>query len=234
MAATRATACSGTWTRGFSTWGGCAATRRSTIRRCRPSPLASTAASRRRDRDCPARAQVASRADRNRDGQEPWAWRDIEVIVYGVTRLLRVLAYQAVWPEVLGLRRSRSWWCATRRGSSVTSQKHQAWDAPSRSAPTVAQETKHRRPDPAFKPPRAAVGVTAAQAGTLLAAVSSAFRRIRSASRGTLPRPRTRSWRSSQKLTPNRRHVFFKLAKVSRARRPKSLRVLPLIFRFLT
>jgi len=26
------------------------------------------------------------------------------VIVYGVTRMLRVLAYQAVWPEVLGLR----------------------------------------------------------------------------------------------------------------------------------
>ena len=24
--------------------------------------------------------------------------------VYGVTRMLRVLAYQAVWPEVLGLR----------------------------------------------------------------------------------------------------------------------------------
>ena len=31
-------------------------------------------------------------------------WRDIEVTVYGVTRMLRVLAYQAVWPEVLGLR----------------------------------------------------------------------------------------------------------------------------------
>jgi hypothetical protein len=31
-------------------------------------------------------------------------WRDIEVTVYGVTRMLRVLAYQVVWPEVLGLR----------------------------------------------------------------------------------------------------------------------------------
>ena len=47
-----------------------AATRRSTIRRCRPSPLASAAASRRRHPDRPA-GEVASRADRNRDGQEP-------------------------------------------------------------------------------------------------------------------------------------------------------------------
>ena len=52
----------------------------------------------------PSPREVASRADRKRDGQEPWAWRDIEVTVYGVTRMLRVLAYQAVWPEVLGLR----------------------------------------------------------------------------------------------------------------------------------
>ena len=52
----------------------------------------------------PSPHEVASRADRNRDGQEPWAWHDIEVTVYGVTRMLRVLAYQAVWPEVLGLR----------------------------------------------------------------------------------------------------------------------------------
>ena len=95
-------------------------------------------------------------------------------------------------------------------------------------------ETKHRRSDPAFKPPAPPSGSGGGAAGALLAAASSAFWRIRSASRGTLPRPRTRSWRYSQKLTPNRRHVFFKLAKVSRARRPESLRVLPLIFRFLT
>ena len=116
----------------------------------------------------------------------------------------------------------------------VTSQKHQAWDPPSRSARNRSAETKHRRPDPAFKPPAPPSGSGGGAAGALLAAASSAFWRIRSASRGTLPRPRTRSWRYSQKLTPNRRHVFFKLAKVSRARRPESLRVLPLIFRFLT
>ena len=99
-----ATACWGTWTRGSSTWGGCAATRRSTTRSRRRQSRASAAASRRRDRDCPARARRRGRADRNRDGQGPWVWRDIEVTVYGVTRMLRVLAYQAVWPEVLGLR----------------------------------------------------------------------------------------------------------------------------------
>jgi hypothetical protein len=35
-------------------------------------------------------------------------------------------------------------------------------------------------------------------------------------------------------VTPSRRHVFFRLANVSLAWRPRSLRVLPLIFRFLT
>ena len=47
---------------------------------------------------------AARLADRNRRGRGPWVWHDLEVTVYGVTRLLRVLAYQAVWPEVLGLR----------------------------------------------------------------------------------------------------------------------------------
>src|SRR5208337_2824440 len=102
-------------------------------------------------------------------------------------------------------------------GPSVTSQKHWAWDPPSRSARNRSAETKHRRPDPAFNPPAPPSGSGGGAAGALLAAASSAFWRIRSASRGTLPRPRTRSWRYSQKLTPNRRHVFFKLAKVSRA-----------------
>jgi hypothetical protein len=48
--------------------------------------------------------EAARRADRDRHGHGPWVWHDIEVTVYGVTRWLRVLAYQAVWPEVLGLR----------------------------------------------------------------------------------------------------------------------------------
>jgi hypothetical protein len=43
-----------------------------------------------------------------------------------------------------------------------------------------------------------------------------------------------RSRRYCQKDTPNFRHVFFKLVKVSRARRPSSLRVLPLTFHLLT
>src|SRR5208337_1985578 len=116
----------------------------------------------------------------------------------------------------------------------VTSQKHRTYDPRSRSARNRSAETKHRTPDPAFNPPAPPSGSGGGAAGALLVAASSTFWRIRSASRGTLPRPRTRSWRYSQKLTPNRRHVFFKLAKVSRARRPESLRVLPLIFRFLT
>jgi hypothetical protein len=52
----------------------------------------------------PGPRDAARRADRARTGEGPWVWRDLEVTVYGVTRMLRVLAYQAVWPEVLGLR----------------------------------------------------------------------------------------------------------------------------------
>src|SRR5208337_2784060 len=71
----------------------------------------------------------------------------------------------------------------------VTSQKHQAWDPPSRSARNRSAETKHRRSDPVFKPPAPPSGSGGGAAGALLAAASSAFWRIRSASRGTLPRP---------------------------------------------
>jgi len=52
----------------------------------------------------PSPRAAAVLADQNGTGKGPWVWRDIEVTISGVTRLLRVLAYQAVWPEVLGLR----------------------------------------------------------------------------------------------------------------------------------
>lgn len=58
--------------------------------------------------------------------------------------------------------------------------------------------------------------------------------RISSLSRGMLSRPTTRSWRYFQNEIPSLRQVFFRLAKVSRHRRPGSLRVQPLILRFLT
>ena len=34
----------------------------------------------------------------------PWAWQTVKATAYGVTRRLRVVSFQAVWPEVLGLR----------------------------------------------------------------------------------------------------------------------------------
>ena len=52
----------------------------------------------------PSPRAAAVLADQDGTGKGPWVWRDLEVTIYGVTRLLRVLAYQAVWPEVLGLR----------------------------------------------------------------------------------------------------------------------------------
>ena len=44
------------------------------------------------------------KADRNRSGQGPWVWQAVKATAYGVTRKLRVISFQAVWPEVLGLR----------------------------------------------------------------------------------------------------------------------------------
>src|SRR5207253_3122390 len=65
-----------------------------------------------------------------------------------------------------------------------------------------------------------------AQAGTALAdwrkAASAAFWRIKSAKRGIFPRWPSRSTKYSQKFTPCFRQVFFRLAKVSRQRRPAS------------
>ena len=43
------------------------------------------------------------KADCNRDGRGPWTWQTIKATAYGVTRKLRVVSFQAVWPEVLGL-----------------------------------------------------------------------------------------------------------------------------------
>jgi hypothetical protein len=34
----------------------------------------------------------------------PWVWRTVKARAYGVTRKLKVLSYQVVWPKVLGLR----------------------------------------------------------------------------------------------------------------------------------
>jgi hypothetical protein len=43
------------------------------------------------------------KADRNRSGQGPWTWQTVKATAYGVTRKLRVVSFQAVWPAVFGL-----------------------------------------------------------------------------------------------------------------------------------
>ena len=48
--------------------------------------------------------EAMKKADRNRSGQGPWAWQTVKATAYGVTRQLQVVSFQAVWPEVLGLR----------------------------------------------------------------------------------------------------------------------------------
>ena len=50
----------------------------------------------------PSPREAIKKADRRQGGR--WAWRTVKARAYGVTRTLKVLSYQVVWPKVLGLR----------------------------------------------------------------------------------------------------------------------------------
>jgi hypothetical protein len=52
----------------------------------------------------PSPKAAAARADRKRVATGDWVWREVTVTAYGEQRVLRALAYLAVWPRVLGLR----------------------------------------------------------------------------------------------------------------------------------
>jgi hypothetical protein len=52
----------------------------------------------------PKPKEAAAKADRKRTSVGQWLWRSIEVVVYGESRNLWVVSYEAVWPRVLGLR----------------------------------------------------------------------------------------------------------------------------------
>jgi hypothetical protein len=52
----------------------------------------------------PPPKEAAAKADRKRTSLGAWLWRTIEVVVYGESRRLAVVSYEAVWPRVLGLR----------------------------------------------------------------------------------------------------------------------------------
>jgi hypothetical protein len=47
--------------------------------------------------------QAVRKADGNRRGEGTWTWQTVQATAYGVTRTLRVVSFQAVWPEVRGL-----------------------------------------------------------------------------------------------------------------------------------
>ena len=51
----------------------------------------------------PKPREAAAKADRSR-GAGPWRWREVTVTVYGRTRTLWALGYEALWPTVLGPR----------------------------------------------------------------------------------------------------------------------------------
>lgn len=55
----------------------------------------------------PGPKEAAAKADRKRLTVGDWVWQDVGVTVYGCTRSLRALAYEAVWPTVLGYRAIR-------------------------------------------------------------------------------------------------------------------------------
>lgn len=52
----------------------------------------------------PTPKEAAAKADRKRSVVGAWLWRSVEVFLYGRSRLLSIVRYEAVWPRVLGLR----------------------------------------------------------------------------------------------------------------------------------
>lgn len=52
----------------------------------------------------PSPKEAAAKADRKRTNTGAWVWQTVTVTIYGRTRDLWALAYQVVWPRVLGRR----------------------------------------------------------------------------------------------------------------------------------
>ena len=52
----------------------------------------------------PSPKEAAAKADRKRSATGDWVWQEVTVLAYGKERVLQALAYQMVWPRVLGLR----------------------------------------------------------------------------------------------------------------------------------
>jgi hypothetical protein len=57
----------------------------------------------------PAPKAAAAKADRKRTATGAWLWQQLVVAIYGQSRRLAVVSYEAVWPRVLGLRPIRVW-----------------------------------------------------------------------------------------------------------------------------
>jgi hypothetical protein len=52
----------------------------------------------------PSPRDAARKADRKRKAEGDWVWQEVEVTAYGESRKLLAVAYEAVWPRVLGYR----------------------------------------------------------------------------------------------------------------------------------
>jgi hypothetical protein len=52
----------------------------------------------------PTPKEAAAKADRKRTTTGDWVWQDVDVTVYGCARWLQALAYEVVWPRVMGYR----------------------------------------------------------------------------------------------------------------------------------
>jgi len=55
----------------------------------------------------PKPKEAAQKADRKRIQAGAWLWQAVAVVVYGCARCLKVVAYEALWPTVLGPRAAR-------------------------------------------------------------------------------------------------------------------------------
>jgi hypothetical protein len=52
----------------------------------------------------PSPKEAAAKTDRKRSAAGDWVWQEVTVRAYGKERVLRAVAYQALWPHVLGVR----------------------------------------------------------------------------------------------------------------------------------
>jgi DDE superfamily endonuclease len=69
-----------------------------------PTPSGKRGRKAKKGKRLPSPKTAAGKADRKRSTKGDWVWQEVLVTVYGRQRTLRALAYEVIWPTVLGVR----------------------------------------------------------------------------------------------------------------------------------